>query len=369
MSLINQMLQDLEKRQSGIEVSPLTSVRAVPRQHNMAVFWVLLLVLFLAVAGVIGWLLWDKYFSSPGAETPAIAEAPKPIKPAVVAPAPQPAPETLVQPAAPAAPVPAEPAPAAPQQTGAPAAELDTLSELPAQPPPKAAAPAPAPKPKPPAQPATSSQPAADSGSIAFSKQIRELTPQQRAENEYRKALSLAQQGRTSEAISGLEQAVRIDPRHVAAMQTLIGLLLESKRFGDAERRLKETLSLDPAQPDLAMMLARLQLERGDTGAAIATLDRSQHAAANHAEYYGFMAALLQRENYHREAIVQYRQALRLAPGNAVWLMGLGISLQADKNFPEAREAYSRARASGTLSPELQAFVEQRLRQLGQSGN
>lgn len=177
----------------------------------------------------------------------------------------------------------------------------------------------------------------------------------------------IAQQGRTPEAITGLEQALRIDPRHAAATQTLIALLLESKRFGEAERKLQEALSLDLAQPDLAMTLARLQLERGDTAAAIATLDRSQHAAANRPEYYGFMAALLRREGYHREAIVQYRQALRLAPGNAVWLMGLGISLQAEKNYLEAREAYSRA--SGSLSPELRAFVEQRLRQLGQAAN
>ncbi|MEW6132881.1 MAG: tetratricopeptide repeat protein [Pseudomonadota bacterium] len=353
MSLINQMLQDLDKRQSGADVNPLSSVRAVPRQHSMKPVWALL-ALLLAIAGALGWLFWDRY--SPQRGTTAV-QPPVPIEPAAVAKAPPPAPATRVPP-----PEPAEDAPSPPPEASLPAAPAVKAP----------AAPAAAPAPKPPAPKPAPAQPrraGARHPAAVVSKQVREPTPQQRAEAEYRKAVSLAQQGRTPEAINGLEQALRIDPRHAAATQTLIALLLESKRFGDAERKLQEALDLDLAQPDLAMTLARLQLERGDTAAAITTLDRSQHAAANRPQYYGFMAALLQREGYHREAIVQYRQALRLSPGNAVWLMGLGISLQAEKNYREAREAYSRARASGSLSPELQAFVEQRLRQLGQSAN
>jgi MSHA biogenesis protein MshN len=44
--------------------------------------------------------------------------------------------------------------------------------------------------------------------------------------------------------------------------------------------------------------------------------------------------------------------------------MGLGMSLQAEKRNAEALEAFQRARASGTLSVELQAFVERRLQML-----
>jgi MSHA biogenesis protein MshN len=40
------------------------------------------------------------------------------------------------------------------------------------------------------------------------------------------------------------------------------------------------------------------------------------------------------------------------------------MSLQAEKRNGEALEAFQRARASGTLSGELQAFVERRLQQL-----
>jgi MSHA biogenesis protein MshN len=44
--------------------------------------------------------------------------------------------------------------------------------------------------------------------------------------------------------------------------------------------------------------------------------------------------------------------------------MGLGISLQAENRLQEAKEAFSRAKMSNTLTPELQAFVDQKLAQL-----
>ena len=66
----------------------------------------------------------------------------------------------------------------------------------------------------------------------------------------------------------------------------------------------------------------------------------------------------------HAEAAQHYREALNIAPGNGVWWMGLGISLQADQHLPEAREAYTRARAANGLTPELQAFIERKLEQL-----
>jgi MSHA biogenesis protein MshN len=59
-----------------------------------------------------------------------------------------------------------------------------------------------------------------------------------------------------------------------------------------------------------------------------------------------------------------YQAALALAPRSGVWLMGLGISLQALGRNSEAQIAFRRARASDMLTGELQAFVDQRLKQL-----
>ena len=216
-------------------------------------------------------------------------------------------------------------------------------------------------------KPAASRVPARSSDSMMpadIGKQVKELSPQQRAENEYRKAISLVQQRRVPEAIGELEQTLQIDARHEAARQTLVELLLDSRRQDEAISRLQEGLGLDPNQPGLAMILARLQVEKGEIRSAVDTLRRTLPHAVDRADYQAFLAALLQREGRHKEAIDHYGLALRKTPQNGVWWMGLGISLQAESRLPEARDAFGRAKASNTLSSELLAYVEQQLNQL-----
>jgi len=184
---------------------------------------------------------------------------------------------------------------------------------------------------------------------------------QQRAENEYRRALGALQDGRISEAVAGLEQAVYLYPRHDAARQTLVGLLVERKQYADAIRHLQFAISLDPRQSNMTMLLARLQSEQG--GPAIETLQRGLQYASGNAEYRALLAGMLQRTQRNHEAVEQYQAALKLQPANGVWWMGLGISLQADKRAAEAHDAFVHARDSGRLTPELQAFVERKLQQ------
>jgi MSHA biogenesis protein MshN len=191
----------------------------------------------------------------------------------------------------------------------------------------------------------------------------REETPGQRAEGAYRGALASLQEGRIGEAIASLQKALQIDPRHDAARQTLVGLLIENKRGDEAMRQLQLGLTFDPRQPALAMLLARLQIERGESG--IETLTRTLPYAAGNGEYQALLAGALQRQQRHREAAEQYQAALRTQPHNAVWWMGLGISLQAEKRNAEALDAFQKAKASGGLSAELQGFVERKLGQLG----
>jgi len=192
--------------------------------------------------------------------------------------------------------------------------------------------------------------------------QGRQETAAQRAEGEYRRALLSLQEGRALDTVASLEQALKYDPAHEAARQTLVGLLIEANRTDEAMRQLQLGLTLDPRQPAMAMLLARLQIERGGNG--IDTLTRTLPYAGNDPDYHAFLAAALARQQRHREAAEQYQLAVRAAPSNGVWWMGLGISLQAEKRNGEALDAFQRARASGGLSQELQGFVERRIQQL-----
>jgi MSHA biogenesis protein MshN len=195
-------------------------------------------------------------------------------------------------------------------------------------------------------------------------KELKKVSLQQQAENEFRKAYLLAQQGQLKEAVDGYQLALHLDPSHVMAREALVSVLQESKRNTEAEAVLKEVLTLDDKQTHYAMLLARLQVERNAVPLALETLERSLPYAERLADYQAFMAALLQRQGRHSDAIPFYQNALQLSPASGLWLMGLGISLQAELRKDEAMDIYKRSIETHSLSPELQAFVEQQMKEI-----
>jgi MSHA biogenesis protein MshN len=212
---------------------------------------------------------------------------------------------------------------------------------------------------------AAPAKPAAGAGATPeIRKHVRDPTPRERAENEYRKAVALLNQGRLAEAEEAFRAALDFYPENHQARHGLIGLLVQGKKLDEAERLMDEGVKLAPAQLGFGMMLARLQADRGDTASAIATLEKGLEHAQGTPDYLAFLAALLQRQGRHEEAIGYFNAALRLRPGTGVWWLGLGMSLQAVNQPAAAQSAYQQARAAGTLQPELAALAEQRLRQL-----
>jgi MSHA biogenesis protein MshN len=399
MSLINKMLQDLDARGTPAEGPMQVHIKTVAREERRVSLPLVAAAaggaVVIAAAGAFGWRYLDKPVPKVAAPQRAaiVVVAPPSPMPAPVAVAPAaplaaaPLPETAaaaavkVDEAAVAAPTPEEAvvAPeAAPHKKTrkerreerarlaagkkAKAAEARKAGELTAQ----EAKAAPVVKAKSARQAAVVERAAAAPKTSRVAAPVaegREETTGQRAEGAYRSALSSLQEGRIGDAIASLQKALQVEPRHDAARQTLVGLLIENKRGDEAIRQLQLGLTLDPRQPALAMLLARLQIERGESG--IETLTRTLPYAAGNGEYQALLAGALQRQQRHREAAEQYQAALRTQPHNAVWWMGLGISLQAEKRNPEALDAFQKAKATGSLSAELQGFVERKLGQLG----
>lgn len=193
---------------------------------------------------------------------------------------------------------------------------------------------------------------------------MKKISAAQQADAEFRRAAGLMRQGHIERAIAGYQAALRLDAGHDAARQALVAALLEGKRNADAEKVLLEGLDRKPEQTAFTMLLARLQVERGALDQATAILEKSLKFADTQADYRAFLAALLQRQDRNEEAIKQYQIVIQQVPGNGVWLMGYGISLQALQRNTEARVAFQQALGTQTLSPELQAFVRQKLKGL-----
>lgn len=187
-------------------------------------------------------------------------------------------------------------------------------------------------------------------------------TPRDRADADWRRAEAAFSGGRSEEGREALRSALRHDPTHLQARQTLLRNLLGARRIDEAVSILQEGLELQPAQAGWAMSLARLQFDQGDLAAADRTLARSQGFAESNADYAGFQGHLKSRLGAHRQAAAHYQRATRLAPNDGRWWLGYGLALEADGRLPEGREALRRALAAGNLPGELAAVAEQHLR-------
>nr|WP_314544775.1 tetratricopeptide repeat protein [uncultured Massilia sp.] len=381
MSLINKMLQDLDARGTAAgEVYPMPA-RPVVREERTLPLRAIAVAAGVAVAGAAAWFAWQQHAAAPA----SVAPAAKPVPAASSVPAVTPPALVAAVRAAP------EPVPAAPSHDDVkpPPAHAATEISAPAAvvaPRAKSFEPmepdsvearearrvmmallaarqgAPAPMPKAVARAAAAIRPVPAKERHAAAPQDVQAGAPRRAEAAYRRALDRLQDGRIGETVAALEEALRIDPRHDAARQTLVGLLIEDGRPDEAIHQLELGLAQDPRQPALAMLLARLQIERGAGG--IETLMRTLPYAGNDPDYHAFLGGALERQQRHREAAEQYLVAVRGAPANGVWWMGLGIALQGDKRNADALDAFRKARASGALNAELAAFVDRRIQQL-----
>lgn len=369
MSVINQMLQDLDRRRASLverDVIP-HNVRVLPHvDKRTRTIWIAAGTSAAIALGTFTWYFMRHaaqprhadLFDAQVAAIPAVRlEPPKPRveEAAPVSAARAPLPTSAVV-ARETATTPVTQAP--PPLEAAPARTEPAVEAAPAEPPRVKA-----PPPPPPAR-AIERRAEPAQAPAQIEKRAPQLTPRDIAENEYRDGANLLNQGRAAEAQQKFRNALQQQPSHIGARQALLGLMLQSKKMVEAEQLLQDALQLDANQAGFAMMLARLQVDRGEMSGAVETLRRTAPSAAENPDYLAFLAALLQRQGRHADAVDHYNAALALAPRSGVWLMGLGISLQALNRSAEARDAYRRALATNALNPELQAFVSERLRQL-----
>lgn len=197
-----------------------------------------------------------------------------------------------------------------------------------------------------------------------IAKQVRPLSERERAEVPFREGMVALQAGDAAEGEDKLRAALTIDPLADKARQALLALYVQRGRREDAERLLEDRLRLDRNHAGFAMALARLQLEHDANDDALGTLLRSQANGEASSDYQAILANALGRVGHHKEAARRFEAASGLAPRNPLWLMGLGVELRADGRLEEARAAFQRARELGGLTPQLVTFVGQQLREL-----
>lgn len=384
MSLINQMLKDLEARQAGERQQRpgLSHVNFPPARTSMPFATVLLAgaVVLAVVAGGGYWLYRHNQSTAmqPARPAPTTAQTaakpvtataqpipvtatvtaaaptpaatPTPVATAAPAPAVSPAPVAAAAPGPAATPAPvAKPVPVAAAQSAAPAAPKTTVRKNVV----KAATAHPVPEPN-----------DGESPGDSVEKKVRPLSAEQKAAAAYQEGITALRAGNATGAESALRHALELDRTQLQARETLAAMLEGSGRLVEAEDVLQAGRDQFSRDATLPLLLARLRVEQGKTEAAITVLEQNLEAGATRADYLAFLAALYQRQQRYSESIESYGRALALAPQQATWWAGMGISLEGAGQLDNAKQAYHRA-AAGGLPPQLAEYVKRRLDALG----
>lgn len=376
MSVINQMLKDLDRRQQEAEGA---AVYVAPvRQQG---WWMLVLTLLCTLAlGILGWRTWifwqqSQRASLPVAQVEALHTAPAaaPSSPLAVV-----ATTQAVSSAAPVAKVPAASAestaarvaPSVAEQVPADEAVLadegnpeealgdetipsdeelqpDLYAELAAE---QSAEEAPA--------------PAAPRKPGILKIETVELSDAELATLAERKATTAMAKGRMQEAQDGYYEVLAHDPHNQGAREQLAGLLYGAGRLTEAAQVLEEGLRLDPAQADLRLLLARVAISGGDRQKALDWLTGYQPDIASNLDYYATWAGLAQELGQPVQASEMYVRLLRQQPDQGRWWLGLGVAEDGQGHRQRALDAYRNAQLHGNLGEASTQWLEQRIGQL-----
>lgn len=383
MSVINQMLRDLEARQAA---SGQANIYRPQPNGDRRPWWLAGIALSLLLAGTVAWQL--GYLSRPVPATPAEPVASpsaqehtapaQPVSAAVMAsppavPAPEPEPEP---------PLAATP-PAPPAETGEPAMAAASLpAPLPEEEPLFVDA-DPLPTADAPLDPALAAEPEAlqaadaypeDDGYAALEPEPAssltiepvQLSPEQQAALDKRQARQAMASGDLAKAREALDRVVRASPQDHDSREQLAGLLYGEGRLTEARQLLEQGMALAPHYANFRLLLARLAQAVGDKLGALAYLQGLTPPVAANLDYYATRAALAQELGRLTEAVLSYQQLTQAQPANGRWWMGLGISLDKQGQPAQASDAYRQALTRGQLGEAARQFVQQRLSQLEQ---
>ena len=368
MSLINQMLRDLESRNTTNNAPSALQqnihVTQAPSSKMPLLIWSLLAIV------ATGGTYWAYQYGKTLAKTPPVIVAdnikrdPSPVAPfeQVLA-----APNAVTNAAAPKAEQkPPENITTPPVPVTQPAPATKTAPTVQPAPVGQSTSTAPAVQPSPPTQPA----PAAEV--VAAPVKNRPITPnpstttqttaKQRADTLYRQAENNFEN--PSAIVYKLEQAINLDPRHLKARLLLAKTLHNQGKTDKTAEFLDQSLALFPDNLQFINTRAQLFLQQKNPNGALRTLQRIDLTNSSNETYLSLLAATYQQLQSFTNAANVYQKLVSVNPEKAENWLGFALAQEKLDNPKLALEAYQQALSKNTLKPSVVSYIKQRLNEL-----
>lgn len=186
-------------------------------------------------------------------------------------------------------------------------------------------------------------------------------SPARASQQLYQQGLVALERNERRTAETRFHEALDRSPTLSPARVELARLLIAERRSDEAARLLDDGLELTPDHSGLTQLRARLLIDGSDLDSAVALLRTAPPVLDDMPEHHALLAAVEQRRGRDDLAVGIYRQLVALRPGSGQWQMGLAISLERLGEHVPAAGAYARALDDPRLTAALRDYAQQRL--------
>ncbi|MGK0408611.1 MAG: MSHA biogenesis protein MshN [Shewanella psychromarinicola] len=191
------------------------------------------------------------------------------------------------------------------------------------------------------------------------------LTKPQMAQLQYQKAMNAEQAQRLDDAAGYYLEAIILQPSLHKARKQLAKIYYGQSNFTAAMLLLESGVSLFPQQWEFYVILSQIQTQMKAYDAALSTVAMIPDNSLWARDKWIAQTDLAQKSKNFALAEAAYRHLLLSESTKPRWWMGLGYSLDSQKKYPQAAQAYRSALSYEGLSTSAMTFIEKRLDQLG----
>ena len=158
-----------------------------------------------------------------------------------------------------------------------------------------------------------------------------------------------------------LKEVLQLDPRHLAARQQLLQILVQEHSNLELKQFLDESLAWFPDNLGFINTLAHYHVQQKNFADAVATLERVDNFRVSDPHYLALLAASYQQQQQFTQALPVYQKLTQLQPEKAENWLGLGICADKLQQNTSAQVAYQQALNKNTLNSAVVDYINQRL--------
>lgn len=192
----------------------------------------------------------------------------------------------------------------------------------------------------------------------------RQLSPDELAAQKLSKAEQAIAKGDAALAETLFEDILLIQPENKFARKKLAALWFGRKAYQSAVNLLAQGIDLFPNDSEFRLMQAQVYLSVNNAQAALAALKPMNQFSDK--EYQLMLASTAQQVGDFETAASAYQTLTTLVNNNGRYWLGLAIALDSNGQYQQAKDAYLSALAVGDLAKSSTDFATQRLQELGE---